>query len=386
MKKLFILNLLFALVIALFCSTYNLNISYADETLILNTSYYVLMEPKSKKVLLSNNENAKLYPASMTKMMGMLIILEEINKGNISFDDEVTCSSYAASMGGTQIFLAENETLKLIDLFKAVAINSANDAITCLSEYVSGSVDAFVKRMNEKAKELNMQNTHFNNPTGFDDEEHYTSPLDMALLGSELLKYEDQVLPFSSLKEAYIREDTENPFWLVNTNKLLNYYDGMDGLKTGYTAMAGYNLTATAIRKDVRLISVVMHEESIAKRSQDTIRLLDYGFNNYKNEKIYSNGDVITKIKISALKEEEINIIVKEDVNIVLRKNETRNDLKITYEIFNNQTPIDENEIIGKLTISSLSATYNFNLYPDRSIKKSNFLDILLNNLINLFI
>lgn len=255
--------------------------------LALNSSSVVLIEPNSKRVIYEENKDEKHYPASMTKMMGMYIILDNIQKGNLKWNDMVTASEYASSMGGTQIFLEPNEKMSVEDLFKSVCINSANDAITALGEHIAGSTPAFVSLMNKTAKQLGMNNTNFVNPTGFDDENHYTTPYDMALVASELVKFNEDLFRFTRLKEDYVRKDSSNPFWLVNTNKMLGHFDGLDGLKTGFTSKANYNLTATAKRNGVRLISVVMNVDTIAHRSQDTATLLNYGFNKMTAIKVF---------------------------------------------------------------------------------------------------
>ncbi len=352
----------------------------------LNTSTCILMEPNSKTIIYEKNSHEKMYPASMTKMMGLYLILEAIDNNKISLDDEVIVSSYAASMGGTQIFLEENEKMRLEDLLKAVAVNSANDAIVALGEHLASSNSNFVKMMNDKAKEFGMNDTHFVNATGFDDKDHYTSCYDMGILGSNLLSFGNKILKYTSLKEAYVREDSPSPFWLVNTNKLLKYYDGMDGLKTGYTKDAGYNLTATALRKGIRLVSVVMHEESIANRSQDTIRLLDYGFSRLKYESLFSADDVIGEVKLNTPKEVKINVIVKEDVFVILNKEEDKNDVKMEMIINDYEPPIQKDEEIGILRITTPSnQIFEYKLYSDQNVKKLNFFEIFLESLFNLF-
>lgn len=358
----------------------------AEEPLELNTSYCVLIEPVSRQILYSENAEEKLYPASMTKMMGMLLILEGVESGKIAFDDEVTCSEYAASMGGTQIFLEQGETMKLEDLFKSVAINSANDAIVCLGEYLEGSNSAFVKKMNEKARSLNMNNTSFVNATGFDDPNHYTCPKDMAVLACELLKYEETVLKYSSLKEAYIREDSSSPFWLVNTNKMLGAYEGMDGLKTGFTSDAGYNLTATAKRNGVRLVSVVMKEETIQKRSQDTSRLLDYGFSLLKCESVFSAGDIISACTFQNTLEKEIGVKVNDEIKAILNKTEKIEDLLVEVTIHKTEAPVAENEKIGTLKITTPSGReYVYDVFASEEVSKISYGQVFINNLKILF-
>lgn len=380
MKHFFLVNIIAILFLLIF-SPLPTNVS-AEPSLELNSPYYVLIEPKSKKVICESNSKEKLYPASMTKMMGMLLVLESIEKGKIHFEDEVVCSEYASSMGGTQIFLEPQEKMKLEDLFKAVAINSANDAIVCLGEYLEGSNDAFVSKMNKRAQELGMKNTSFKNATGFDDKEHYTCPYDMGLVACELLKYEDVVLKYSSLKEAYIRENSSSPFWLVNTNKLLGHYEGLDGLKTGFTNDAGYNLCATAKRNGVRLISVVMKEETIKKRSQDTCKLLDYGFSLLKSEIVFNAEQIISSCQIRNSLTKEIGIKVKQDIKVIMNKDEKIDDLKIEVEIPLIEAPIKEDDIIGTLKITTPSLrTYTFDVFASEEVEKISYGKVFLNNL-----
>ncbi len=384
MKRLFYFGSIVLFFLALL--SFNIKPSRIYAEFESEAKYCILMEQKSKTILYSKNENEKLYPASMTKMMGMLLILEDINSNKVSWNDKVTCSSYAANMGGTQIYLEEGETMTLEDLFKSVAINSANDAIVCLGEYISSSIDSFVNRMNEKAKELDMVNTHFENATGFDDNNHYSSPRDMAILGCELLKYDQQILRFSSLKESYVRENSSSPFWLVNTNKLLNSYQGMDGLKTGFTNLAGYNLTATAKRNGVRLVSVVMHEDTIKLRSEHTTKLLDYGFSQLRCERIFSSNDIISQMEINSSLDNKINLIVKDNVDIILFKDEDIKSIKVETIIYNNEPPISKDEVIGKLKITtSKNFVYEFDLYSEIDISKPSFFDVLLRALKDFF-
>lgn len=382
MKKFLFLILSFILI---FNGFNKKNIVKADELDLFSTSV-CLMEPISKRVIYSKNPHQKLYPASMTKMMGLYLILEAVENKKISFDDEVIVSSYASSMGGTQIFLEENEKMKVQDLFKAVAINSSNDAIVALGEYLASSNDNFVKMMNDKAKQFNMNDTHFNNATGFDDPEHYTSSYDMALLGSYLVGFEDKILKYSSMQEGYVRENTSKPFWLVNTNKLLKYYEGMDGLKTGFTSKAGYNLTATAKRNGVRIVSTVMNLDTIAHRSQDTIKLLDYGFSKLKAISLYSKDDVVSTFEIDASLNKYLITSCKQEIKIILNKEDDENDLLIN-AVLEKEAPYIENELVGYLEIKTPSGViFKYNLYALNSVSKPNFITYLLNILKQFFI
>lgn len=349
--------------------------------LALNSSSVVLIEPNSKRVIYEENKDEKHYPASMTKMMGMYIILDNIQKGNLKWNDMVTASEYASSMGGTQIFLEPNEKMSVEDLFKSVCINSANDAITALGEHIAGSTPAFVSLMNKTAKQLGMNNTNFVNPTGFDDENHYTTPYDMALVASELVKFNEDLFRFTRLKEDYVRKDSSNPFWLVNTNKMLGHFDGLDGLKTGFTSKANYNLTATAKRNGVRLISVVMNVDTIAHRSQDTATLLNYGFNKMTAIKVFEKNDIITYINFNNSLNTKTPVIVKEDVVVVTNKEVTKEDLKAEIEITILEAPLKKGDCVGYLTIIDKDdIKHTYRIYVDEEVSKANFFDYLFKN------
>ena len=349
--------------------------------LALNSSSAILIEPNSKRIIYEENKDEKHYPASMTKMMGMYIVLDNIQKGNLKWNDMVTASEYASSMGGTQIFLEPNEQMSVEDLFKSVCINSANDAITALGEHIAGSTPAFVSLMNKTAKQLGMNNTNFVNPTGFDDENHYTTPYDMALVASELVKFNEDLFRFTRLKEDYVRKDSSNPFWLVNTNKMLGHFDGLDGLKTGFTSKANYNLTATAKRNGVRLISVVMNVDTIAHRSQDTATLLNYGFNKMTAIKVFEKNDIITYINFNNSLNTKTPVIVKEDVVVVTNKEVTKEDLKAEIEITILEAPLKKGDCVGYLTIIDKdNIKHTYRIYVDEEVSKANFFDYLFKN------
>ena len=205
----------------------------ADVNLNLSCEAAYLIEESTGKVIYAQNETKKLFPASMTKMMGLLIVCEALQEKQIKKDDIVIISKEAASMGGSQVFLQPLEQISVDDLIKCVCIASANDAMYALSELIATTNQNFISMMNEKVKSLNLTNTNFVNVTGFDDPNHYTCAKDMATIALELLKYKDIILPYTSMYDSYIRQNTDNPFWLVNTNKMVKFYEGLDGLKTG---------------------------------------------------------------------------------------------------------------------------------------------------------
>jgi len=239
----------------------------------------LLMEANTGAVLYAHNELHSASPASVTKIMTLLLVMEAVRGEVMSLDEEVSISSNAASMGGSQVFLEEGERMKVEELIKCTVIASANDAAVALAERVSGSMDAFVVRMNERATELGMKNTHFDNPTGLDDttDDNYTSALDIAIMSRELIKY-DLITKYSSMWQDTIRD---GEFTLTNTNRLVRYYDGCNGLKTGSTDKAGYCISASAKRGDMQLIAVVMGASTRDERNETARKLLDTGFANY---------------------------------------------------------------------------------------------------------
>ena len=290
----------------------------AEETedLAPNAKSAIMIEASTGEILFQKNKDEKLAPASMTKMMSMLLIMEEIENGNLKWNEMITTSEKASSMGGSQIFLKVGEKMTVEDLLKGVAIASGNDAVVALAERVSGSEEQFVKRMNTRAKDLGLKNTNFINATGLTADNHYSSAYDMSLIAKELVKHE-KILEFTSTYEDYLRKDTKSPFWLVNTNRLVRFKEGVDGLKTGFTDEAGYCLTATMKKDNMRLITVVMKEENTSKRSADTTKMLDYGFNIYMVQTILDEKTTIEKKKVELGKTLTTEIVPKENITIL---------------------------------------------------------------------
>lgn len=363
-------KILFMLILLIPFNVFALETSAKSSVLIDSSTGTIISEEESHK---------RLPPASMTKMMTLLIVMENIEKGNIKLDDLVPISENAASMGGSQVYLAAGESMKLDTLIKAICIASANDATYAVAEYIAGTSDAFVKLMNEKASALGLKDTNFENVHGLDSQNHYSSAYDMASIARELLKH-DKILEYSSIYEDYIAHTNGTNTWIVNTNKLLNYYDGLDGLKTGYTSNSGYCITATAKRNNLRLISVVMGEENNKIRNQDTISLLNYGFSNFKLETIKKKEEVLGKIKINFGNIEYADLKLKEDavdlVNI-LEQN------KYNYKIVKNKVnaPIKVGDSVGSLIIYANDIKVKeVDLTIDKDIKKANYFDYLKRN------
>ncbi len=335
------------LCLCLLCFLCPMSVQAEKLDLAPNAAASILMEEKTNQILYADHEKEKLYPASTTKIMTMILMFEAIESGRLKWNDILTCSEHAASMGGSQIYLEPNEKMSVFDLFKAISIASANDACVMVGEYIAGSHEGFVKMMNEKAKELKLINTHFMNATGLHDENHYTCALDLAIMASYLIDIgQDKLFETTSLYDSYIREDTPQKFWLVNTNKLLKSYEGADGLKTGYTKEAGYCIVSTAKRNGLRLIAVVLKEKEPKVRNQEVSTLLDYGFSLYENVILYKKGEVVDKVKIDNAKEKEVEIICQKDIVYVKDKSQ---DEKITHQINYVQLvpPIKKGEIVG---------------------------------------
>ena len=315
-----------------------------------NAKSAILIEATTGKIIYEKNSHEKLAPASMTKIMSMLLIMENIDKGNIKWNDKVTASENASGMGGSQILLETGEQMTVKDLFKGIAVASGNDAVVALAEYIAGSVDEFVKMMNDKVKELGLHDTVFKNPHGLDTANHYSSAYDMAIIAKELIKHED-VFKYTSIYEDYLRKGTDRELWLVNTNKLVKFNPIVDGLKTGYTKEAGYCLTATAKKDGMRLISVVMGEPDTNTRSNETNELLNYGLSKYKAETLMKKNKVIDKLNIEKASKRSVNIVPISDYSIV--KEKTKKIGKISYDLdLNNiKLPFKKGKKIGKLKV-----------------------------------
>lgn len=343
----------------------------------------ILIESSTGTIILEKNSNEKASIASMTKMMTLLIIMEYLDNGKISLSDMVPISENAASMGGSQVYLSPNSKMPLEVLLKSVSIASANDSAVALAEYVAGSKEKFVELMNERSEELGLTNTHFMNVHGLDEENHYSTAYDMAMIARELVKHE-KILEYSSKYEDYVTHPDGTNTWIVNTNKLINYYPGLDGLKTGFTNTAGYCITATAKRGNMRLISVVMGEENNKVRNQDTMELLNYGFSNYKMETILKKDDVVGSIKVQFGSKKNVDLVLKSDCQDLVSILEENN---YSYEIIKNKikAPVKKGDVVGKINLYSGNTKINeFDLTVKENVRKSNFFELLIDNLVNL--
>ena len=342
----------------------------------------ILIDNATGKVLFEKNVDEKLAPASMTKIGSMLLIMEAIDNGNLSLDDQVTISEEAANMGDSQVFLEAGEFYTVDALLKSVAVASGNDAVVALAEKIAGSQDEFVEMMNKRFKELGASNTNFVNAHGLDAEGHYSTARDMAIIAMELLKHE-KILEYTSIYEEYLEKNDGTKTWLVNTNKLVRFYDGVDGLKTGYTTTAGYCLTATAKKDNFRLISVVMGEESTESRSSDTVKMLNYGFNTYKINTIKTKDEVLGKVRMEQGKEDFVEIVLLEDATELLKNTQELETYKFNLKVNKIKAPVKPGDIVGSAEIIDAEGNIidEVNVTVKKEIKKANLLDYLIRNI-----
>ncbi len=355
-------------------------INVKAETLAPSAKSAILIEASTGEIIYERNSHEKLEPASMTKMMSLLLVMESIEKGIIKWDQIVTVSSNASSMGGSQILLETNEKMSVDDLVKGGAIASGNDAIVALAEVIAGTEENFVSMMNQKVKELGLKDTNFKNCHGLDEEGHYSSAYDMAFIAKELVKHE-KILEYSSIYETYLRENTKRKIWLVNTNKLVRFKDGVDGLKTGYTSGALYCLTATMKRDNMRVIATVMGEPDSSTRNSEVSSLLDYAYSTIGIKTILKSSDIVDTINIQKANN-KIEIVPVSDVNILYKKLE--GDINPSYEVklSSIKVPIKKGDIVGKLFVKNNGKIINTtNLTVKNDVNRCNVLELYLKNI-----
>ncbi|MCA1039731.1 D-alanyl-D-alanine carboxypeptidase [Bacillus infantis] len=319
--------------------------------LVDNVKSAILIERDTGAVLYEQNSKEQLPPASMTKIMTMLLIMEAIDKGKLSMDEKIRASEYAASMGGSQIFLEPGEEMTTEQMLKGIAIGSGNDASVAMAERLAGSEEEFVKLMNKKAKDLGLKDTIFKNATGLPVTEHYSTAHDMALMAKELLKYEG-ITKFTGTYEAYLREDTDKKFWLVNTNRLVRFYPGVDGLKTGFTNEAKYCLTATAEKNGMRVIAVVFGAPTSKERNAQVTKMLDYAFSQYETHPMYKRNEALGSAKVSKGEKKQVEALTSEPISLLTKKGEDTKAVKKTVVLKKDlKAPIAKGDQIGTLKV-----------------------------------
>ena len=327
----------------------NITEEYTNDTsnpLKLDCESAILIEQNTGEILYSYNVHEKLRPASVTKIMSILLIMEAIKSGKINYDTKIPCSENAASMGGSQIWLDTTETLTVEEMLKAICVVSANDCVTAMAEYLGGTEEGFVKMMNEKAKELGMNDTEFKNCHGIDEDGHMTSSYDISLMSKELLTKYPEITKYTTIWNDSLRDGKSE---LVNTNKLVRNYNGCTGLKTGSTSQALFNLSASATREGLSLIAVVMKAPTSAKRFKNASSLLDFGFANFEYKKMISKDDIIKNVKIEKGVISETNVIAEKNCGTLIKKGNGFNiEQKIEMpDVI--QAPVKKGEIVGKV-------------------------------------
>lgn len=345
----------------------------------------IIIEPTTGTILFEKNSHEKLHPASMTKMMSMLLVMEAIENKTLTWDEMITVSENASSMGGSQILLETGEKMSVHDLFKGVAIASGNDAVVALAERVAGSKEEFVKKMNTRANELGLKDTNFKNPHGLDDANHYSSAYDMGMIAKELSRHE-KVFEFTSIYEDYLRKGTDKEIWLVNTNKLVRFYEGVDGFKTGYTKEAGYCLTASAKKNGMRIITVVMGEEDSKVRNAETTQMLDYSFANYQLDTIVSKNNILKKEIVDKGKKKYVSVVPMEDVTTLRKISDKKKEMKYELKINPIKAPIKMGDSVGKIIIKEKGEKQReMAVTVKESIEKANIFDLYMRFLKEIF-
>ncbi len=345
-------------------------------TLELESGSAILIEQNSGKILYEHNCHEQLRPASVTKLMSILLIMEALDSNIISLTDKVPCSEKAASMGGSQIWLDVREELTVDEMLKAICVASANDCTVAMAEYLAGSEEAFVEKMNNRAKELGMNDTCFKNCHGLDTDGHVTSSYDISLMSRELLRNHPSIMNYTTIWIDTLRDGKSQ---LTNTNKLIRNYKGATGLKTGSTALALYNLSASATRDNLSLIAVIMKAPSTKVRFEEAQKLLDYGFSNYSYEQFAKAGDVLKSIPVAKGTTQQIDVIFKEDCGTLLTKGFSSNIQQVVSLPDTISAPVSVGQKVGEVfyqlngeTLCSVDIVANAEV---KKISVSNMLD-----------
>ncbi len=353
----------------------------ADDVFAPSSKSAILIEASTGEILYEKNANERLKPASMTKMMTLLLTFEAMERGDLKLEDEVIVSMNASGMGGSQILLETGEKITVDNLIKGVTIASGNDAAVALAEKIGGTEEYFVELMNKRAVELGLKDTHFQNAHGIDEDNHYSSAYDMSVIARELLKHE-KVTEYSKIYEMYLRENTNRKVWLVNTNKLVRFYDYIDGLKTGYTGGAGYCITLTGVKNGMRLIAVTMNEPSIQTRNKETLGLIDYGFAQYELETLLSKESVIANKDIAKSTQRKVDIVPLENIKVLNKKMQNKKNVTYKIDINSLEAPIKKGDKVGSITlIENDKETRTIPLTVKNDVKRANIFELYLRNM-----
>ena len=370
-----------SLIMAILIAIMPMNLSFANEDnapLSVSSKSAILMDVGSGQILYEKNAHDKLPPASVTKVMTMLLICEALDSGKITLDDSVQISDNAASMGGSQIFLEAGEVQKVDTLLKGIAVASANDGCVAMAEYIGGSVESFVDMMNAKAKELNMKDTNFVNTTGLPVDNHYTSAHDIAIMSRELLKHDVISKYLTTWTDQVVVGKKQITVGLANTNKLIKHYQGATGVKTGFTQQAKYCLSASAKRGDTHLVAVTLGAETSPERFKDATSLLNFGFANYESVKLCSKNDNIATLTLDKADEQKINLVAKEDLSVLIKKGGNK-DFTRKIKVNENPTiPIKKGTNLGYVEIyQGKTLVGKVDLVNTKDIQKASYLKML---------
>lgn len=346
----------------------NISVKLDSNNLQLESESGILIEQHSGQILFEHNSHEKLRPASVTKVMSILLIMEAIDSGTLSYTDKIPCTEAAAAMGGSQIWLDVREELTVDEMLKAICVVSANDCTVAMAEYLCGSQEAFVEKMNTKAQELGMKDTSFKNCHGLDEDGHLTSAYDIALMSRELLNKHPSITKYTTIWMDTLRDGKSQ---LVNTNKLIRNYRGMTGLKTGSTSLALYNLSASATRDGLSLIAVIMKGPTGAIRFSEAQKLLDYGFSNYQYKELAGKYECLKNVTVQKGTEDNLNILFDEDAGVIIKKGENKNIEQIISVPDTLIAPITKGQKVGEVSYClDGERITTINIIAEKEIKK----------------
>ncbi|GKX66175.1 D-alanyl-D-alanine carboxypeptidase [Clostridium sp. TW13] len=355
-----------------------------DEGINVEAKSAILMEASSGKVVYEKNSHEKFAPASVTKVMTMLLAIENVDNGKMTLNDKITASENAKKMGGSTMLLDTGEIRTVEEILKGIAIASGNDAAVAMAEYLGGSEDGFVQMMNKRAKELGMNDTNFKNCTGLPVQDHYTTAYDISIMSRELLKH-PKILKYTGTYMDNISEGRKSPIELVNHNKLVRFFKGCDGLKTGYTTEAKYCISATATRDGVRMLSVIMGAPTYKIRNRDASMLLNFGFSKFESKKLAQKDQDITKINLDKNGEKFFILRAKQDLSIVVPRG-SKEEVERRITLDEKKKRYNKDEVVGKCEYYIDNEKLGeIEVYSDRDVRRFNLLENIKFNLKNLF-
>lgn len=367
------------LAIILIITPANLAFANNDNSNInISSKSAILMDVGSGQVLYEKNAHEKLPPASVTKVMTMLLICEALDSGKIKIDDQVQVSEIASSMGGSQIFLEPGESQTVDTLLKGIAVASANDACVAMAEYIAGSVESFVDMMNAKAKDLNMKDTHFANTNGLPVDNHYTSAYDIATMSRELLKHDVISKYLTTWMDSVVVGKKQTSIGIANTNKLIKHFQGATGVKTGFTQQAKYCLSASAKRGDTHLVAATLGAETSPERFKDASSLLNYGFANYESVKLCSRDDKISTLTMEKAESDKVSLVAKEDLTVLIKKGDSKEFTKKIKVYEEPKLPINKGTTLGIVEVyKGKDLVGKVELVNNKDVNKASYLKML---------